>query len=246
MPYEDHKKSVRAIPFIENELNRRLKKLAVKTFNLDPDKYYIDIRFEKIYSKIYFSEMKNYVGKMTWKDYKWLDPDDEKSVDVKGIVMTKYNTIPIVKVTMKKIFDIILSDMDNEKEINKKIIAFLIKLKADLYARKRDDLLMKSQKVDKLDGYKSDPAHIRAARKLDKLGLFEPGMNVEFIEDKAGGVLLYGIDKGKVARRTYDFYWRLHVGKWVLKLVGLDVASHKALDFGYARKSKSLLGEVKK
>jgi len=236
-----HKECVNGIPFIEDELNERLKKLAIKTFNLDTDNYHIDIRFEKIYSKIYFSEKKNYVGKMTWKDYKWLDPEDVKSTDAKGIVMMKYNTIPIVKEAMREIFNILLSDLDNEKEINKRIVIYLTKLKADLYARKRDELLMKSQKVDSLEGYKSDPAHVRAAKKLDQMGLFEPGMNVEYIEDKTGSVLLYGIDTGNIARRTYDFYWRLHVGKWVEKIVGRDVSSVKALGFGYTRPTKSLL-----
>jgi len=216
-----HKQCVSEIPFIEDELNRRLKKMAVKTFNLDPNNYHIDIRFEKIYSKIYFSEKKNYVGKMTWKDSKWLDPDDIDSTDAKGIVMMKYNTIPIVKEAMTELFKILLSDITEEKEI--------------------DELLVKNQRVDMLEGYKSDPAHIKAARKLDKMGLFEPGMNVEFIEDKTGNVLLYGIDKGNVTKRTYDFYWRLHVGKWVMKILGIKVASVSALDFGYSKPTKSLL-----
>jgi DNA polymerase I len=245
MPSSDHKKSIAAIPFIEDELNRRLKALAVKTFNLDPNNYYIDIRFEKAYSKIYFSEKKNYIGKMSWKDYKWLDPDDEDSTDAKGIVMMKYNTIPIVKEAMKEIFNILLSDIDSEKEINRQITSYLMKLKADLYAGKRDELLVKSQKVDRLDGYKSEPAHVRAAKKLELLGQFEPGMNVEYVEDKTGNILLYGIDTGKIAKRTYDFYWRQHVGKWVEKLVGREVSSVKALDFGYAKQSKSLLETAK-
>ena len=215
--------------------------MAVKKFNLDPDKYYIDLRFEKMYSKIYFSEKKNYVGKMVWKEHNWLDPEDEKSVDAKGIVMMKYNTIPIVKEAMQAIFKILLSNIDNEKDLRKRFILYLQKLKADFYAGKRDDLLVVSQRVDKLDGYKNEPPHIRAAKKLDKLGKFEPGMNVEFIKDKIGTIILYGIDKTKVSQRTYDHYWRLHVGKWVARIAGLDVASYRTLDFGYSRPAQALI-----
>lgn len=240
-PYgDDYKKAVRSIPFIEEQLNEKLKEVAVKKFNLDPNNYTLDLRAEKIYSKIYFSEKKNYVGKMVWKEYEWLDSKDPKSIDVKGIVMMKYNTIPIVKEAMNEVFKILLSNLDDEAKLKKQFVLYLSKLKADLYSGKRDDLLVISQRVDSLDGYKSEPAHIRAAKKLDALGKFEPGMNVEYIHDAIGEVILYGIEKNKVSRRTYDKVWRKQVGKWVMRIAGIEIASARQLDFGYARPSQSL------
>lgn len=237
---DDYKKMVRAIPFLEEQINDKLKEIAVKKFNLDPDNYTIDLRAEKIYSKIYFSEMKNYIGQMVWKEYKWLDPKDEKSVDVKGIVMKKYNTIPIVKEAMGEVFKILLSNLDDELQLKKQFVLYLSKLKADLYSGKRDDLLVISQKVDTLEGYKNEPPHIRAAKKLDAIGKFEPGMNVEYIKDATGEMILYGIEKTAVSKRTYDQVWREKVGKWVLKIAGRDIASARALDFGIARPAQTL------
>ena len=240
-PYDgDYKKNVRSIALIEDKLNARLKEIAVKKFNLDPNNYTIDLRFEKMYSKIYFSEKKNYVGKQVWKDYKWLDPMDEKSVDAKGIVMMKYNTVPIVKEAMSEVFKILLSNLEDETELRKKFILYLSKLKADLYSGKRDDLLVISQKVDRLTGYKNEPAHVKAAKKLDAMGKFEPGMNVEYIQDITGEVILYGIEKTKVSRRTYDKYWRGSVGKWVDRIAGRSISSATQLDFGYSRPARSL------
>ena len=236
-----HREFVRRMPFIEEELNARLKTMAVKKFNLDPDNYHIDIRFEKIYSKIYFSAKKTYVGRMTWKDKKWLDPDDEDSVDVKGIVSMKYNTIPIIKESMKEVFNILLSNIDDEVRLKKAFILYLKKLKADFYSGQRDDLLVISQRVDRLDGYKSEPAHIRAAIKLDKLGKYEPGMNVEYIRDKSGEIILYGIEDTKVSRRTYDDVWRRQVGKWVDRIAGRDISSVRSLDFGYSKPAQALI-----
>jgi DNA polymerase elongation subunit (family B) len=145
-----------------------------------------------------------------------------------------------VKEAMKEVFKILLSNLDDEVQLKKQFVLYLSKLKADLYSGKRDDLLVISQKVDSLDGYKSEPAHVRAAKKLDAIGKFEPGMNVEFIQDSLGEVILYGIEKTKVSKRTYDNYWRNHVGKWILKIAGRDIASAKALDFGVARPAQSL------
>jgi DNA polymerase elongation subunit (family B) len=237
----DHKRNVASIPFLEDELNRRIKNAAVKKFNLDPNKYYIDFRAEKIYSKIFFSEKKNYVGRYIWKEYKWIDPMSEKAVDAKGIVMMKYNTIPIVKETMMEIFKILLSKIDDEKELKRQFIRYLQKLRADLYAHHRDELLMISQRVDKMTGYKSEPPHIKAAKKLDKLGLFEPGMNVEYIRDESGEIFLYGVEDFTVSRRTYDRSWRMQVGKWVDKILGREISSHSSLDFGYSKPAQSLI-----
>jgi DNA polymerase elongation subunit (family B) len=237
----DHKRNVASIPFLEDELNRRIKNAAVRKFNLDPNKYYIDFRAEKIYSKIFFSEKKNYVGRYIWKEYKWIDPMSEKAVDAKGIVMMKYNTIPIVKETMMEIFKILLSKIDDEKELKRQFIRYLQKLRADLYAHQRDELLMISQRVDRLTGYKSEPPHIKAAKKLDKLGLFEPGMNVEYIRDESGEIFLYGVEDFTVSRRTYDRCWRMQVGKWVDKILSREISSHSSLDFGYSKPAQSLI-----
>lgn len=237
----DYKRNVDSIEMIEDQLNSKIKEIALQTFNLDPNRYTIETRFEKIYSKIFFSEKKNYIGRMVWKDNKWLEKDDPKAVDVKGIVMMKYNTIPIVKEAMDNIFKIVLSDISDDKELKEKCVLYLKKLKADLYSHKRDDLLVISQRVDKLEGYKNEPPHIKAAKKLAALGKFEPGTNVEFIPDKTGNIILYGIDNDQVSRRTYDFYWESHVGKWIDKILGREIASVPELDFGLARPERGLI-----
>jgi len=240
-PTDDVKRSIAMIPIIEQELNDRLRERAIKYFNLNPEWYSINIRFEKMYSKIFFSRKKNYVGRLIWKDYKWLDKDDPDSIDAKGIVMAKYNTLPLIKEVMTRVFDIMLSDIDDEQEIERQIVLYLQKLKADLYAGKRDDLLVVTQRVERLTGYKSNLPHIQAAIKLDKMGKFEPGMNVAFIKDVVQGPILYGVDDVRVSKRTYDFYWRNHVGRWVERIVGKRVASNPELDFGIGGVNKSLI-----
>lgn len=240
-PTDDVKRSIAMIPIIEEELNDRLRERAIKQFNLNPEWYSINIRFEKMYSKIFFSRKKNYVGRLIWKDYKWLDKSDPDSIDAKGIVMAKYNTLPLIKEVMTHVFDIMLSDIDDEQEIERQIVLYLQKLKADLYAGRRDDLLVVTQRVERLTGYKSTLPHVQAAIKLDKMGKFEPGMNVAFIKDVVRGPILYGIENIRVSKRTYDFYWRNHVGHWIERIVGKRVASNPVLDFGIGGASKSLI-----
>jgi DNA polymerase I len=142
----------------------------VKQFGVE--KHYLELKFEKIFSKAFFTKKKRYCGRMLWKEGLNCNKDEFKGFEVK-----RSDTPEIGKQFQKVVLTMVL-DGKPKQEIDVYVKEFIKKIKTI-----EIDKVGFPVGTKPLDQYKSIPIHIRAMLySIDNgLDVFYPGEKIKYI-----------------------------------------------------------------
>jgi len=211
--------------FIEN-LPEKIKKLQEKTLN----KIGVEIKVDKIYKKIIFTEAKKKYAGLT----------QENTIDIVGMEAVRGDWANIAKIVQRKILEIMLIEEDLKKALDylKSFIKKLRKEKFDL----KDFILWKTL-TKPVNEYEIKAPHIEAAKKLIQKGWrLTTGDKIGYVIIKGSGKLYEKAEPYELVNNIEDIdveYYIFHqvipAASRVLKVFGLsekrliDLASASSL-----------------
>jgi DNA polymerase I len=221
------------VQFVNEELRERV----VRRFNVPPEYYCLELKVDKVYSKIFFTPVKKrYVGEV-------YDPEgvvailDEWRIrsqqlegipvkrDVVGFDVVRLDVPNIVKIVQQKIFDVIFRS-ETRDEVRRGVQEVLRMVRKLLFSGALDEeLVIEKGTRREIGKYRSVDVHVKIAKKLLEHGLFRPGDSVEYVitdVDKDGVVgapIIRGEPFPKITSRGYNYYWE-RITKMAERILG--------------------------
>jgi len=189
-------------------INRRVDEYVTKKYNAFPGLIYL--KPEYYFDRFFITpKKKRYHARYIWKDGK-----HETNFLTRGFEEVRKDVPEIVKTVLRKIFELVMNDVDYE-QFRVELARFLRGIKSDLYAGKYFEELVFHKSLSKDPSeYKSKQPHVKAARKLMKMGRFRGWEKVHYVVVGRGkdGLEVEPVVEGRKVRITrsgYDYYWRL-------------------------------------
>ncbi|MEM2227396.1 MAG: DNA polymerase domain-containing protein [Candidatus Bathyarchaeia archaeon] len=214
--------------FVEN-LPEKIKKLQEKTLS----RIGVEIKIDKIYKKIVFTEAKKKYAGLT----------QGNTIDIVGMEAVRGDWVNIAKLTQRKILEIMLIEENLEKALDylKNLIKKLRKEKGEL----KDFILWKTL-TKPISEYEVKAPHIEAAKKLIQKGWrLTPGDKIGYIIVKGSGKLYEKAEPYEFANiedidiEYYIFHQVIPVSSRILKVFGIpekrliDLATTSLINFSF-------------
>jgi len=200
------------------EINKRLKEIAIREFNIPEEFWSIRLKVEDIFDEIYFIETKKKYAfiSATSKPEKLLpfhiQLSDGRIATLVGFEAIKRDYFPLYKSVQIQVIKAILEEGDVSKALPR-ITNLLRIVEENLYTGIYDKLLVWTKRLNKpLEEYKHRAPHVEAGLKLLKMGKFKPGTPIEYvIVDEVNGRLVAEpvVDNRipKISPRGYKYYF---------------------------------------
>jgi DNA polymerase I len=155
MPPLDRDRTIGIARAIENQLNASYSDFASKELNAE--KHYFSIKFEKIYARFFQAgKKKRYAGMLVWKE-----GEDVHEVDIVGFEIRRSDTPQITKTVQRKIIEMILQGEGYDGV--KAYLGDVIKsYRAGKYSL--DEIGIPGGIGKALDDYETDDAQVRGAK----------------------------------------------------------------------------------
>jgi len=201
--------AVKEMEWLAEEINKHLCASTIKKYNMDPSDYIMEIEGERLFSRFYVARKKRYIGEVYF-------PKDKKGeIYSKGMELIKSGVFELLRNTQEEMFKLLFNSKDMN-EANVKINKLFKQIKTNLYSGDVDDkLVMKRGVRQALDEYEVDGPHVRAAKKLAKLGLFREGDIVNYVvtDNNKGKVVVDPVIENEIPKIQpagyYYYYDRL-------------------------------------
>jgi len=155
LPPLDQEKTVELARVIEKRLNESYQEFA-KT-ELNADKHYFSIKFEKIYARFFQAgKKKRYAGSLVWKEGKTVN-----ETDIVGFEIKRSDTPQITKVVQMRVMEMILAG-EGYAGIKAFLAEVITRYRAGKYSL--DEIGIPGGIGKSLDDYATDDAQVRGAK----------------------------------------------------------------------------------
>ncbi len=189
----------------------------LKPFNVKENR--IEMKFERIFSKLIFSGQKGYGGikKRYAGKLIWLEGKDVDDLIIVGYEYVRGDQCQLTKELQKRVIEMLLEERTKE-EIEK----MLIKIKKELFAGKYDEKLILSKGITKpLEEYKTIPIHVKVAKIILKATKKPILGRVHYIitGHKKGLSAMPVLDGKIIGKPDYEYYWNNQIKPAIDRIV---------------------------
>ena len=151
----DRGKTIATARAIEQQLNASYSEFAKRELNAD--KHYFSIKFEKIYARFFQAgRKKRYAGQLVWKEGK-----DVNETDIVGFEIRRSDTPQITKVVQKRVMELILSGA-GYADVKAYLADIIKKYRAGTFSL--DEIGIPGGIGKGLNDYETDDAQVRGAK----------------------------------------------------------------------------------